>query len=46
MKGASAQAKGASKEGFIAHFLLLGIQGIWGISFIFAAIQVVSIEGL
>jgi hypothetical protein len=34
VKGASTQAKGASKEGFIAHLLLLGVRGIWGISFL------------
>jgi hypothetical protein len=37
VKGALAHAKGASKEGFIAHLLLLDLQGIWGTSFLFVA---------
>jgi hypothetical protein len=34
VKGASTQAKGVSKEGFIAHLLLPGVRGIRGISFL------------
>jgi hypothetical protein len=46
VKGASVQAKRATKEGFIDHLLLPGVQGIWGIYFFFAAAQVVNVEGL
>jgi hypothetical protein len=35
VKAASTQAKGASKEGFIAHLLLLGVWKVWGILFLF-----------
>jgi hypothetical protein len=46
VKGASVQAKEASKEGFIAHLLLLGIGELWDILFLLLFLELLILERL